>query len=68
MQRVTRTDILSKSYILESKQILQLHFDPSQKLITYLNSGRFSLDLIWKSNALETLGPRMRRLLVPGET
>ena len=68
IKRVTQTDIWSKSKILELEQILQLHFDPSQNIITYLKAWRFSLDLMWKANAFQTLGPFMNRLLEPKET
>ena len=44
------------------------HFDSSQDLIIYLKAWRFSLDLTWKGNVFQTLGPCMRRLLLPKET
>ena len=40
----------------------------STKLITYLKARRFYLNLMWNGNAFQTLGPCMRRLLVPKET
>ena len=52
----------------ESKQILQIPFELPENLVTFLKAWKFSLDIIWKGKAFQTLGPCIHRLLVQKET
>ena len=51
-----------------SKQLLKLHFEPTQILVTSLKTWKSSLDLIRKGNTFQTLGSCIRKPLVSKET
>lgn len=59
---------MTKMKILESKQTLQLLYEPSQNLITLLKQQGLVVNLIWKVKAIQALGSCVDRLLFPKES
>ena len=59
---------MTKMKILESKQTLQLLYEPSQNLITLLKQQGLVVNLIWKVKAIQALGSCVDRFFVPKES